>query len=237
MAVAPITKEFPNGDPTQVVVVAAGTEPSIRTANDLVGAAEGKFFKEGSGQVKAANQFVEDVQKQYSISQLSGYSQSSYMLKMGAKHGIPTTVFNGWFKYDTLNQEEKDFMAKHSDMFINYRRKNDKVVKWNDGNVPSKYGKSYGTIVWAEGKDHDLSAWKVDKSGNLTEVALPASQKVAYVIEEAKSRLKAVAFLRKKLTKSGGKLSAAEQIYLDSEQASIVAAMSCDKSRTCAQFK
>lgn len=221
MAVAPITKEFPNGDPTQVVVISAGT--NIKKVNETLGAFEGKFSKNGSDQSSAARKFVKEVQKKYYVTQLSGHSQGAYMLKVGANLKIPTTVFNGWFKYGTLSETEKNFMAKHPEMFINYRRKDDWVVKLNDGNVPSKYGKSYGTIVWAEGKDHDLSAWKVDKSGKLTEVALPASQKVAYVIEEAKSRLKAVAFLRKKLTKSGGKLSAAEQIYLDSEQASIVA--------------
>lgn len=35
-------------------------------------------------------------------------SQSAYMLKLGAQYHIPTTVFNGWFRYSTLNEDEKN---------------------------------------------------------------------------------------------------------------------------------
>lgn len=54
------------------------------------------------------------------MTELSGYSQSAYMLKLGAQYHIPTTVFNGWLRYSTLNEDEKKFMAKHPEYFANF---------------------------------------------------------------------------------------------------------------------
>ena len=79
----------------------------------------------------------------YEVSQLSGYSQGSYMLKVGAKYHIPTTTFNAWFTYLSLSNEEKAFIDKNPAMFIDYRRKSDNVVVINDFNHPEWFNKSF----------------------------------------------------------------------------------------------
>ncbi|MEY8444578.1 hypothetical protein AALA52_10135, partial [Lactococcus ileimucosae] len=182
----------------------------------------------GSLQESSAEQFVQDIMENHpnwKITQLSGYSQSSYMLKVGAKFHIPTTVFNGWFQYGSLSKKEKEFMKSHSDWFINYRKKNDSVTVWNDFNSEFFNSEDYGTIVWLDGDSHDLADWKFDKEGMvklpkssaMTAARIKQSQSLLNVkFSQAMFRLK---YLRANFFESGGGLSSSEKIYLDSAQA------------------
>ena len=96
LAVAPIV----NGEPDykNVAVIAAGTDPGSPTKID-VGTAVAERESGLSPQYYVADRFVKEIMDdpRYEVSQLSGYSQGSYMLKVGAKYHIPTTTFNAWF--------------------------------------------------------------------------------------------------------------------------------------------
>ena len=128
LAVAPIVNGKP--DYKNVAVIAAGTDPdspvnktmfSSRDVNSAIIARQTYL----SPQYKVADQFVKEIMDdpRYEVSQLSGYSQGSYMLKVGAKYHIPTTTFNAWFKYGALSLKEKAFIESSPSMFIDYRRK------------------------------------------------------------------------------------------------------------------
>lgn len=133
MAVAPIVNGHP--DYNQVIVAAAGTDPS--QMDDIKGAVYGSGRISSSTQEPVAEKFVNKLMTNHpdwKISQLTGYSQSAYMLKVGAKYQISTVVFNGWFQYGALTSSEKEFMANNPDLFVNYRHTNDSVTVFNDFN-------------------------------------------------------------------------------------------------------
>ena len=118
LAVAPIVNGKP--DYKNVAVIAAGTDPdspvnkSMFVSRDVNSAIIAKKMYL-SPQYKVADQFVKEIMDdpRYEVSQLSGYSQGSYMLKVGAKYHIPTTTFNAWFKYGALTLEEKAFIENN----------------------------------------------------------------------------------------------------------------------------
>lgn len=224
MAVAPIINGVP--DVSQVTVVAAGTYPS--DSKDLKSAAKG-LSPNGSPQADVALQYVGDLinnNPTWTINQLSGYSQSAYMLKVGAHFKIPTTVFSGWFQYRSLTPAEERFMKENPHLFINYRQKNDDVTKWNDFN--SEWGNSddFGTIVWIDGNSHKLDSWNFDEKtgqlkipnsrGNSEGAMIQASH---FLMRGFSTQLTILDQLKAKLTASGGGLSTNEKIYLDDRQA------------------
>ena len=51
-------------------------------------------------------------------------------------------------------------------MFIDYRRKHDDVVRWNDFNHPEWYNRSFlempDTIYWLDGNSHKIEDWEFD---------------------------------------------------------------------------
>lgn len=170
LAVAPIV----NGEPDykNVAVIAAGTDPGSPTKID-VGTAVAERESGLSPQYYVADRFVKEIMDdpRYEVSQLSGYSQGSYMLKVGAKYHIPTTTFNAWFKYCGLTLEEKAFIESNPSMFIDYRRKHDNVVRWNDVNHPERYTSPIditnsmpSTIHWIDGSSHKIEDWEFDSA-------------------------------------------------------------------------
>ncbi|MGX7245052.1 hypothetical protein ACWOC1_09380 [Enterococcus quebecensis] len=224
MAVAPIVNGTP--DYGQVTVVAAGTYPD--DWDDKFAAVQG-MFPNGSPQADVALQYVGELidnNPNWTINQLSGYSQSAYMLKVGAHFKIPTTVFSGWFQYRSLTPAEEKFMKENPHLFLNYRQKNDDVTKWNDFN--SKWGNSddFGTIVWIDGNSHKLTSWEFDEktgqlkisdsSGNSEGAMIQASH---FLMRGFLTQLTMLDQLKAKLTASGGGLSKNEKIYLDDQQA------------------
>lgn len=224
MAVAPIVNGVP--DVSQVTVVAAGTYPS--DSKDLKSAAKG-LSPNGSPQDDVALKYVGDLisdHPDWTINQLSGYSQSAYMLKVGAHFQIPTTVFSGWFQYRSLSKEEEKFMKENPHLFLNYRQKNDDVTKWNDFNTRWGNSDDFGTIVWVDGNSHKLESWDFDeKTGQLK---IPDSlgnsegamiQQSHFIMRGFLAQLTMLDQLKAKLTTSGGGLSKNEKIYLDDQQA------------------
>ena len=226
MAVAPIINGKP--DYNQVTVVAAGTDPNDKL--DVLEALDGAT-NIGSLQEPVAEKFVEKITSEHpdwKITQLTGYSQSAYMLKVGAKYQIPTVTFNGWFQYGTLTSEEKNFMKNNPNFFTNYRKKEDAVTWWNDFNSSSFNSDDFGTVVWLAGKSHHLADWQFDKTGMIilpdnpeTQSAIKAQKERLLQVQLAK-RMSRLTILKRQLTASGGGLSTNEKLYLDSEAARII---------------
>lgn len=231
-AVAPITKEYPQGDPNNVAVISAGTTPPSLVGGegsdgwtDFFTAFTAKDTKNGGSlQTQQADDFVNFVinEQGYKVTQLSGYSQGAYMLKIGAKYKIPTTVFNGWFLYDSLNEDEKKFMMENPHLFKNYRKLDDSTVKYLDGNDREKIT-DFGTVFWFDGDSHSIKGWKFDKNGNVIfEETSSPTVKMSQIAYQASLGKWALFQLKQKLTASGGGLSANEQIYLDDSEALLV---------------
>ncbi|SCA92043.1 conserved hypothetical protein [Pseudolactococcus piscium] len=226
MAVAPIINGKP--DYNQVIVVAAGTDPNDKL--DVLEALDGAT-NIGSLQEPVAEKFVEKITSEHpdwKITQLTGYSQSAYMLKVGAKYQIPTVTFNGWFQYGTLTSEEKNFMKNNPNFFTNYRKKEDAVTWWNDFNSSSFNSDDFGTVVWLAGKSHHLADWQFDKTGMIilpdnpeTQSAIKAQKERLLQVKLAK-RMSRLTVIKRQLTASGGGLSTNEKLYLDSEAARII---------------
>lgn len=224
MAVAPIINDIP--DVSQVTVVAAGTYPKDGT--DLKSALKG-ISSNGSRQDNIALEYVGDLisdHPDWTINQLSGYSQSAYMLKAGAHFKIPTTVFSGWFQYRSLSEAEEKFMKENPHFFLNYRQKKDNITLWNDFNKRWGNSDDFGTIIWIDGDSHSLASWEFDeKTGQLK---IPDSlgnsegtmiQANHTIMRNFSAQLTTLDLLKEKLTASGGGLSRNEQIYLDDQQA------------------
>lgn len=164
MAVAPIV----NGqvDTNSVAVVAAGTTPT--DVKDLKGAITSINPELSSQQLAVADEFLQEVRKDYHVTQLTGYSQGAYMIKLGAKYHIPTTVFNGWFSYDTLSEDEKNFLKRNTHLFKNYRHAQDDVVQYRDGNLEGILGgDGFGTIYWVYGSSHKIFDWQFNEQGEV----------------------------------------------------------------------
>lgn len=223
MAVAPIVNGKP--DYSQITVVAAGTDPS--QANDLWSAPNnGKAPFQGKGQLGVAEDFVKEVNRVdgHTVTQLSGYSQSAYMLEVGGKLGIPTTVFNGWFIYNNLSPEAQKFIKANPHLFVNYRHTKDMTTFLNDFNSDWYTGEDFGTIVWIEGDSHNIRGWKFDKEGKLItdgSVEEKSEVKMSQIQNQAALAMFSLSVLKRKLKASGGGLSKNEAIYLDNSQALI----------------
>lgn len=236
LAVAPIV----NGEPDykNVAVIAAGTDPGSPTKID-VGTAVAERESGLSPQYYAADRFVKEIMDdpRYEVSQLSGYSQGSYMLKVGAKYHIPTTTFNAWFFYRSLSNEEKAFIDKNPAMFIDYRRNYDLVVFGNDFNHPELFNKSFlempDTIYWLDGTSHNIGDWEFDPiTGQLVDDK-GGKPLISGVYRAYANSLRGMAHYKDLKSKwSSGGISSSEEIYLDAAQGSILSSSMATAART-----
>jgi len=243
LAVAPIV----NGEPDykSIAVIAAGTDPDSPVnkqgpvSRDVYSAIiERQTYL--SPQYKLADQFVKEVMEdpRYEVSQLSGYSQGSYMLKVGAKYHIPTTTFNAWFTYLSLSNEEKTFIDKNSAMFIDYRRKHDDVVWWNDFNHPEWYNTTFinsmpSTIHWLDGSSHKIADWEFDPVTGQVVDGKGGKPLISGVYRAYANSLRGMAHYKDLKSKwSTGGISSSEKIYLDAAQGSILSSSMAAAART-----
>ena len=244
MAVAPIVNGLP--DYKSVAVISAGTDPKspvnklgplTRDAAGAVGARQTYL----SPQYKVADQFVKEIMDnpQYEVSKLSGYSQGAYMLKLGAKYHIPTTTFNAWFKYGALTEEEKQFLEKNSAMFVDYRRKNDDVVRYNDFNHPEWFTSQNDisnsiprTIYWVDGTSHRIDEWIFDPvTGQVIDSkgGKPLVSGLYKAYADSLSRMQRYKELKTRW--ASNRISGAEQIYLDAVQGQILSSSMMNAAR------
>ena len=244
MAVAPIVNGLP--DYKSVAVISAGTDPKSPVnklgplTRDAAGAVEARQTYL-SPQYKVADQFVKEIMDnpQYEVSQLSGYSQGAYMLKLGAKYHIPTTTFNAWFKYGALTEEEKQFLEKNSAMFVDYRRKNDDVVRYNDFNHPEWFISQNDisnsiprTIYWIDGTSHRIDEWIFDPvTGQVIDSkgGKPLVSGLYKAYADSLSRMQRYKELKTRW--ASNRISGAEQIYLDAVQGQILSSSMMNAAR------
>ena len=236
LAVAPIV----NGEPDykSIAVIAAGTDPGSPTKID-VGTAIEERESGLSLQYYVADQFVKEIMDdpRYEVSQLSGYSQGSYMLKVGAKYHIPTTTFNAWFFYISLSNEEKAFIDKNPAMFIDYRRNYDLVVFGNDFNHPELFNKSFlempETIYWLDGTSHNIDDWEFDPVTGQVIDGKGGKPLISGVYRAYANSLRGMAHYKNLKSKwSTGGISSSEEIYLDAAQGSILSSSMATAART-----
>ncbi|WP_321383264.1 hypothetical protein [uncultured Enterococcus sp.] len=233
IAVASIVNGKP--DYSQVTVVAAATDNS--DWNDLKGALQARNdpYGRGSNQTDVAIDFVNQLPKKCTVTQLSGYSQSAYMLKVGANLGIPTTVFNGFFRYMNLSKEEKEFIEANPHLFRNYRHTKDFVTGLADLNTTFGSGNDFGTIIWIEGNSHNIKDWKFDKNGRLIvngDSQEKRAVKLAQIQNQSALAMYSLLLLRDRLKASGGSLSANEEIYLNNSQALLAVSAASQTMKT-----
>ena len=245
LAVAPIV----NGEPDykNVAVIAAGTDPDSPVNKTMFGSRD--FYSAIiarqtylSPQYKVADQFVKEIMDdpRYEVSQLSGYSQGSYMLKVGAKYHIPTTTFNAWFKYGGLTLEEKAFIESNPSMFIDYRRKHDNVVRWNDSNHPERYTSPIditnsmpSTIHWIDGSSHKIEDWEFDPVTGQVVDGKGGKPLISGVYRAYANSLRGMANFKNLKTRwSKNSISSSEEIYLDAAQGSILSSSMATAART-----
>lgn len=245
MAVAPIVNGLP--DYKSVAVISAGTDPKSPVnklgplTRDAAGAVEARQTYL-SPQYKVADQFVKEIMDnpQYEVSQLSGYSQGAYMLKLGAKYHIPTTTFNAWFKYGALTEEEKQFLEKNSAMFVDYRRKNDDVVRYNDFNHPEWFISQNDisnsiprTIYWIDGTSHRIDEWIFDPvTGQVIDSkgGKPLVSGLYKAYADSLSRMQRYKELKTRW--ASNRISSSEEIYLDAAQGQILSSSMAAAART-----
>lgn len=245
MAVAPIVNGLP--DYKSVAVISAGTDPKSPVnklgplTRDAAGAVEARQTYL-SPQYKVADQFVKEIMDnpQYEVSQLSGYSQGAYMLKLGAKYHIPTTTFNAWFKYGALTEEEKQFLEKNSAMFVDYRRKNDDVVRYNDFNHPEWFTSQNDisnsiprTIYWIDGTSHRIDEWIFDPvTGQVIDSkgGKPLVSGLYKAYADSLSRMQRYKELKTRW--ASNRISSSEEIYLDAAQGQILSSSMAAAART-----
>ncbi|MFS8951447.1 hypothetical protein QM965_01805 [Streptococcus oralis subsp. tigurinus] len=242
LAVAPIVNGKP--DYKNVAVIAAGTDPdspvnkSMFVSRDVNSAIIAKKMYL-SPQYKVADQFVKEIMDdpRYEVSQLSGYSQGSYMLKVGAKYHIPTTTYNAWFTYLSLSNEEKAFIDKNPAMFIDYRKKSDNVVAINDFNHPEWFNKSFlkmpDTIYWLDGSSHKIEDWEFDPVTGQVVDDKGGKPLISGVYRAYANSLRGMAHYKDLKSKwSSGGISSSEEIYLDAAQGSILSSSMATAART-----
>lgn len=245
LAVAPIVNGKP--DYKNVAVIAAGTDPdspvnkNVFIARDVNSAiiARQTYL---SPQYKVTDQFVKEIMDdpRYEVSQLSGYSQGAYMLKVGAKYHIPTTTFNAWFKYGALSLKEKAFIENNPSMFIDYRRKNDDVVIGNDFNHPEWYNSPIditnsmpSTIHWLDGSSHKIEDWEFDPVTGQVVDGKGGKPLISGVYKAYANSLRGMAHYKDLKSKwSSGGISSSEEIYLDAAQGSILSSSMATAART-----
>ena len=243
LAVAPIVNGKP--DYKNVAVIAAGTDPDSPVNKGMFGSrdvnsaiiARQTYL---SPQYKVADQFVKEIMDdpRYEVSQLSGYSQGAYMLKVGAKYHIPTTTFNAWFKYGALSLKEKAFIESNPSMFIDYRRKNDDVVVWNDFNHPEWYNTTTtnsmpNTIHWLDGTSHNIGDWEFDPVTGQVVDGKGGKPLISGVYRAYANSLRGMAHYKDLKSKwSSGGISSSEEIYLDAAQGSILSSSMAAAART-----
>ena len=242
LAVAPIVNGKP--DYKNVAVIAAGTDPDSPVNK------YGPFSRDAhtamlarqlylSPQYMVADQFVKEIMDdpRYEVSQLSGYSQGSYMLKVGAKYHIPTTTFNAWFKYKALSLKEKEFIDKNPAMFLDYRRKSDNVVVINDYNHPEWFNRSLlkmpDTIYWLDGSSHKIEDWEFDSVTGQVVDGKGGKPLVSGVYRAYANSLRGMAHYKDLKSKwSSGGISSSEEIYLDASQGYILSSSMATAART-----
>ena len=238
MAVAPIINGKP--DYKSVAVVAAGTDPNS-PVNKFGPLSRDVFtaLSPLSPQYEVADKFVKEIMDnpKYEVSQLTGYSQGSYMLKIGAKYHIPTTTFNTWFLYSHFSEAEKEYIQNNPAMFADYRKRHDNVVVYNDGNIPEllNFKSDLTRIYWVDykGDSHNIYDWVFDPVTGQVIDGKGGKPLTSGVFRAYTNSLRGMSHYRELKGKwASNRISSSEEIYLDAAQGQILSSSMAAAART-----
>ena len=238
MAVAPIINGKP--DYKSVAVVAAGTDPNS-LVNKFGPLSRDVFtaLSPLSPQYEVADKFVKEIMDnpKYEVSQLTGYSQGSYMLKIGAKYHIPTTTFNTWFLYSHFSEAEKEYIQNNPAMFADYRKRHDNVVVYNDGNIPEllNFKSDLTRIYWVDykGDSHNIYDWVFDPVTGQVIDGKGGKPLTSGVFRAYTNSLRGMSHYRELKGKwASNRISSSEEIYLDAAQGQILSSNMVAAART-----
>ena len=238
MAVAPIINGKP--DYKSVAVVAAGTDPNS-PVNKFGPLSRDVFtaLSPLSPQYEVADKFVKEIMDnpKYEVSQLTGYSQGSYMLKIGAKYHIPTTTFNTWFLYSHFSEAEKEYIQNNPAMFADYRKRHDNVVVYNDGNIPEllNFKSDLTRIYWVDykGDSHNIYDWVFDPVTGQVIDGKGGKPLTSGVFRAYANSLRGMSHYRELKGKwASNRISSSEEIYLDAAQGQILSSNMVAAART-----
>ena len=238
MAVAPIVNGKPNYK--SVAVVAAGTDPNS-LVNKFGPLSRDVFtaLSPLSPQYEVADKFVKEIMDnpKYEVSQLTGYSQGSYMLKIGAKYHIPTTTFNTWFLYSHFSEAEKEYIQNNPAMFADYRKRHDNVVVYNDGNIPEllNFKSDLTRIYWVDykGDSHNIYDWVFDPVTGQVIDGKGGKPLTSGVFRAYTNSLRGMSHYRELKGKwASNRISSSEEIYLDAAQGQILSSNMVAAART-----
>ena len=173
----------------------------------------------------------------YEVSQLTGYSQGSYMLKIGAKYHIPTTTFNTWFLYSHFSEAEKEYIQNNPAMFADYRKRHDNVVVYNDGNIPEllNFKSDLTRIYWVDykGDSHNIYDWVFDPVTGQVIDGKGGKPLTSGVFRAYANSLRGMSHYRELKGKwASNRISSSEEIYLDAAQGQILSSSMAAAART-----
>ena len=230
---------FLDNNTGKVVVGFAGTNfdnGKLESAKDVGQWGNIAFKGDGpsSTYFNASNKFMNDLKSNgYTIDKVTGHSLGGRNgTIMGMQHNIPNIIlYNSAPLMNLLgnlkksNQQElSDLFGKYSGNIIYFVSENDPLNK-AAGEVPGSIypGK---IIILKNGKEHDITGFLTKKEQDFIRRHTPDLNKI-YVAQQkiqtdTTKKLIGLELLRAKFLKSGGGLSASEEIYLDAAEALIL---------------
>lgn len=241
MAVAPIDKKG-NVDMSRIVIAYAGTNPKdfndletdLRTVGGFFDKATSPGFSSSpsearvSGQLNSAIDFANTIKRDYGGATISttGHSLGEFLaLYIAAENHWKNIGFNGPDPYELLSADAKKWIKENHGVLTNYRNRADMIGNLMGNGTGAEIKISMEMGLQSHGTYHDLGKWRFDKSGRL--IIKNNDYNKEAIQEQAERQLRkqfilsmySLELLKKKLTASGGALSANEQIYLNDSQA------------------
>lgn len=139
-----------------------------------------------------------------------------------------------------LHWKKKAFIENNPAMFIDYRRKHDDVVRWNDLNHPEWYTSPIditnsmpNTIHWLDGTSHKIGDWEFDPVTGQVVDGKGEKPLISGVYRAYANSLRGMAHYKDLKSKwSTGGISSSEEIYLDAAQGSILSSSMATAART-----
>lgn len=256
MAVAP----YVNGkaDTSQIVIAYAGTNSSdirdIDTDIQTIFGGNKDTLVQGNlerltftdSQLKTAQQFYDDIKKQYpdAVLTTTGHSLGAYLaLVIGAENRVPATTFNGPDPIRGMSEAAVSWVKSNNPMYNNYRIRYDVI-----GNAGAYFNDSLDSDelnisrnVYANRISinplfyHDLAAYRfngdgqiIDKHGNGVGSGYLTSNAYKHVLSSTRGM---VSFHGLKSRWSGGGISSDEELYLDVAQSYVIGQSMADAAK------
>lgn len=236
MVVAPI-KEGTTAEPdtSEIVIAYAGTNSGdgLDIATDVEMVAGGdtylladsttKTFRKSQG--KTALEYAQKISSKYPNSEITTTGHSlgeSEALYVALKMGWMNVGYNGPDIHNMISDDEIDYMKSHPEQFRNYRNTLDGIgnITGNETKTAIYYDKVEG--IYGPLKAHGLANWSFNKEGQVVDENGKEFTD-GMVLSLAQTTVKTFQINKQKQQMTKGGLSSNEKIFLDAEQATVIA--------------